>query len=61
MGNSKNKRLLYWGNAKIFADFLRQNVDNFCMTRGGGSLIESWIMPPRVSGTFSQLHAAVLV
>ncbi len=48
-------------NPEIFADFLREDVDDLSMARNGGPLIENGIMPPGVPRSFSQLHASMMV
>jgi hypothetical protein len=48
-------------NSEIFADFLCENVVDFCMAGNSGPLIQGWIMPPGVPSPFPQLHAPMIV
>jgi len=42
-------------NSEILANFLGEHIDNFSVTRNGGSLIQGRIVPLGMPGAFSEL------
>jgi len=61
VGGRRVRELFDGRNSEIFADLLREDVDDFCMAWNRGTFIQGWIMPPGVPSPFSKVHTPVIV
>lgn len=61
VGGRRVRELFDRRNSKIFADLLREDVDDFYMAWNSGPCIQGWIMPPGVPSPFSKLHTPMIV